>query len=231
MKKVNFFISYIREDYDFYSRFYPNQFNFFYSTFSNIDQYLAGNKNLVILEDACNVLIGNSNSPENNHMDIYPILVGGIENIEGIKYFVPLSYGHNDSYKLSVINKGNKYLKNNFCPLLDFMDRLEYVKILQGCSAAVFYHYRQQGMGNLIALLYMGTRVYLSFRNPLFLYFKRMGITIFDFEKEYKLFSNKKLDREIVNNNRAVIDSIFSKEKVDNDIKSLTEILCNYNVN
>lgn len=222
-KRIKYFLSYIQEDYSYYSNFYPNKLLYINSTFSTINQYLAGNKELIIDNSAGNIVIGNSNSPESNHLDVFEILYKNTNVLENVNIYVPLSYGvGTDSYINHIISTGKKLFFDRFVPMLDFMDRTEYLNVLKSCSVGIFYHYRQQAMGNIIAMLYMGCRVYLSTNNPVFHYLKRIGIKAFDLEKEFDLYKNSRLSEEDVECNRVVLERLFSKEKVLHD---LTEVV------
>lgn len=224
LKKVNYFVTYLEEDYQYFSKFYPNNFKFVNSTFSTIDQYLAGNQNVEIHEKAANILIGNSNSAESNHLDAFNI-IKKFGFLEDAKIFVPLSYGPNEIYKEEVIKTGRMLMGTSFVPLLDFMERSDYIDILASCSTGVFYHYRQQAMGNIIAMLYIGARVYLSSKNPAYEFFVKNDIKVFDFDKDYEVFKNTKLEINIVEKNRKILSEIFNEQKVFDDIRKFTNLL------
>jgi uncharacterized membrane protein len=161
---------------------------------------------------------------ENNHLDVFHILKLK-KSIENIKLVVPLSYGNNIKYKKEIIKKGTKYFKESFVPLLDFMPRAEYLELLSNCSTAIFYHYRQQAMGNIIALLYMGVRVYLSTNNPVYTYCKRIGLHIYDMDSEFDIYKNSILEEEKADENRNVLYNIFNEEEVINRLNSLVNAL------
>lgn len=208
-KRIDYFCTYIKEDYDLFQNYYPNKLKYIEIGYFSIDQYLAGQPNLRISSIAKNILVGNSNSVENNHLDVFKTL--NEIDFKG-KVIVPLSYGNDTKYKKIVIENGNKLLKDKFQPLLDFMQRDEYLKILSECSAAIFYHYRQQAMGNILALLYMGVRIYLSKNNPVYHYLKRNGIIVFDFDKDFVIYTNTILEQDSQDINRKILDTLFNEE-------------------
>ena len=224
LKKVSFFVTYLEEDFKYFSKYYPNSFKFVNSPFSTIDQYLGGNRELVLLDDAKNILIGNSNSIESNHLDVFEKLKEK-DVLEETKIFTPLSYGDNDLYKNEVINKGKETLGESFVPLLDFIDRQEYISMLTSCSTGIFYHYRQQAMGNIIAMLYLGSRIYLSTKNPAYNFFTNNGIKVFDLDKDFSRFYNSKLESETASINKSKLDAIFNENKVLDDIKNLIKVI------
>lgn len=224
IKRVDFFSTYIREDFDFFSKFYDSKtIRFVEASFSNIDQYLAGNKKNRISEDATNIIIGNSNTLESNYLDVISKISETGKEFKEI--YCVLSYGNNKDFKSKVISEGQKQLKDIFHPLTDFMSREQYIELLRSCSVGIFFHYRQQAMGNIIALLYMGARVYLSEKNPAYHFFKRKGVLVNSFEKDFDIFHNKRLLIEDAENNRNKLDLIFNKEKVLNDLSQLSNLL------
>lgn len=225
LKKVDFFVTYLEEDYNYYSKHYPNKLKFISSPFSTIDQYLAGNKELVLRHDAKNILIGNSNSIESNHLDVFTILQNQ-EILKEIKVFTPLSYGGGDvMYKNEVINKGRQTMGEAFEPLLDFMERYDYISMLRSCSTGIFYHYRQQAMGNIIAMLYLGSRIYLSHKNPAYKFFINNDISVFDLDNDFLKFQNTKLDIQTAKKNKNQLELIFNEDKVLSDIKNLIKTI------
>lgn len=224
LKKVKFFVTYLEEDYNYFSKHYSNNFKFINSPFSTINQYLAGNKELVLRDDAQHVLIGNSNSVESNHLDVFNILKDE-KILNNTKVYTPLSYGDDKAYKTEVISKGHQALGEAFEPLLDFMNRNDYIAMLTSCSTGIFYHYRQQAMGNIIAMLYLGSRIYLSSKNPAYKFFINNGIQVFDFDKDFKQYKNLKLDTKTANHNKQKLDLMFNEDKVLNDIKHLIKAI------
>lgn len=225
LKKVNYFVSYLHEDFFYFSKYYKNNFTFIYCPFSTIDQYLGGSKSLTIDKNATNILIGNSNALESNHLDAFQI-ISKVQDVKvNHKIYVPLSYADDEKYKNFVLKAGSDLFGDSFSPLLSFIDRIEYIKILQSCSTGVFYHMRQQAMGNIIAMLYLGCRVYLSSNNPAYSFFTKNKIKVFNLDTEYATFKNSTLELSDINHNRLMLDAIFNKEKVFNDIKKLITII------
>ncbi|RKE45392.1 4-alpha-L-fucosyltransferase (glycosyl transferase family 56) [Sphingobacterium detergens] len=222
-KRITYFCTYIFEDFKFFDTHFNHRTSFFDTPFCSIEQYLAGNKELRINDNARDIIIGNSNSSENNHLDVFLNLKK--ISLELPNIYVPLSYGNDLVYRGVVLKKGKEIIREHFQPLLDFMDRGKYFEILRGCSVAIFYHYRQQAMGNIIALLYMGVRVYLSQKNPIYQFFLRHDISVYDFDSEFKKFSNQKMYSEDAENNRRILSELFSEERIKKSLTALTNEL------
>lgn len=133
------------------------------------------------LVNADNILLGNSSSKTNNHLEALDVL--SQLNLEDRKVITPLSYG-NIEYLGLISKKGKDVLGANFTPLTDFISLEEYNKLIQGCGIVVMNHYRQQAMGNIIASLWMGAKVYLDERNTIYSYLKRIGLHVFSISND-----------------------------------------------
>jgi len=105
-----------------------------------------------------NILLGNSATPTNCHIDALEKLAHLKDS--NIRIYTPLSYG-SDAYADMITQKGKEIFGDKFIPMRDFMPAEEYFKLLGSIDAAVMAHDRQQAMGNIVPLLYAGKRVYL----------------------------------------------------------------------
>ena len=105
------------------------------------------------------ILLGNSATPENNHVDAFSQMAR--MDLQGRSVIVPLSYG-NMHYREWVLREGKRMLGQAFEPLVEFMPRPEYFKILRRCGISLMNHLRQQALGNIFMQLRMGSNVYLN---------------------------------------------------------------------
>ena len=105
------------------------------------------------------------------------------------------------------------------------MERKQYLDILMSCSVGIFYHYRQQAMGNIIAMLFLGARIYMYAKSPVYQYLKRNQINIFDFDTDFDTYNYKKLPKTEVVANRKILETLFNKDKVNNDLSNLIKLL------
>lgn len=222
-KKIDYFASYIYEDFLFFDKYFKHNTSFLYFSSNTLNQYLGGDEDLRVNENAKNILIGNSNSIENNHLDVFKT-ISEIAIVNSYKLIVPLSYGIDNQYKERIINVGMKLFEDNFIPLLKFMPRDKYLELISNCSTAIFYHYRQQAMGNIIALLYMGARIYLSKNNPVYSFCKRIGLHVFDFDSEFKVYRNTKLEEDKAEENREILFEIFNDKAVTNRMNEVINV-------
>lgn len=105
------------------------------------------------------LIVGNSGSPENLHIDALKMLEKYRE--EDIQILVPLSYGGTKEYVNSVIEFGRNLFQEKFLPLTKFMSLDEYWNILNKCVVGIFNNNRQQAMGNINALAFFGAKIYI----------------------------------------------------------------------
>jgi len=119
------------------------------------------------------ILVGNSATPENNHLEIFRILKDCYD-LNGRKIYCPLNYG-DAWYAQQIAASGKKYFANQFVPLLDFMPSAEYIELLDQCGYAFFNHIRQQALGNIIILMLKGTKIFFNAKSPVITWLNRRG--------------------------------------------------------
>jgi len=160
------------------------------------------------------ILAGNSASKTNNHTDLFNKLKK-IKD-DNIKLFVPLAYGDMD-YAKEVIKKGKIIFKDKMIPIQTFMPLTDYSNFLGSVDIAIFNHRRQEGMGNIITLLGLGKKVYLSKETTTWIFFKQLGVKVF---ANYE-FDIKPLDKVIQLNNIKIIKKYFSEQNLLSQLHSL----------
>ncbi|MBO0991439.1 TDP-N-acetylfucosamine:lipid II N-acetylfucosaminyltransferase [Bacillus sp. SD088] len=104
------------------------------------------------------ILLGNSATESNKHEDILRKLSKFKD--ENIKLYVPLSYGNSD-YAEKIISIGKSIFEGKFIPITEFMDRADYINLLNTMDVGIFNNDRQQAMGNIYLLLYLGKKVFI----------------------------------------------------------------------
>lgn len=121
------------------------------------------------------ILVGNSATIENNHLEIFDLLKNKID--QSYEVLVPLSYGDKE-YQKEIIEKGRGMLKDSFVPILDFMDRERYIGLLSTCDVAIFNNNRQQATGNIILLANLGKKLYLRDDTSMWSFFKDLNFKL-----------------------------------------------------
>lgn len=149
------------------------------------------------------IIIGNSGFKSGNHLDVFNTIKEF--SLQDIEIVVPLNYGE-PNYIQNILNEGKKNFDEKFMPLLDFMPLSAYNSILESVGVAILNNKRQQAVGNSIALLWFGAKVFLSHKNPFYHYLKRKGVLVFCYETELNEKSiSQFLSLEQIEYNRAIL--------------------------
>lgn len=156
---------------------------------------------------------GNSADPGNNHEDIFEILKP-FKN-KSIKILCPLTYGDKaHAQKISAL--GRDIFGDIFIPLTDFVSHDMYTRHQAHVHIAIFAHKRQQAMGNIIALLGNGRRVYVRGSTTHRDMFEKMGVKIYDM----KDFS---LEADSPKHNADIIQNHFSPARLKQQLQEILE--------
>ena len=157
ISRLGHFITHVRGDYELAQKWYgaKGQWHECFMYTSNLYRdYPIEPKP----HDGINILLGNSATPTNNHLDALEKLRPFSD--ENIKIYCPLSYG-DISYGDLVERAGSEIYGDKFIPLRNFMPFDQYLKLLSIIDIAIFNHNRQQGMGNIVGLLGMRKKVFI----------------------------------------------------------------------
>ena len=160
------------------------------------------------------ILVGNSASLENNHLDTFSLLSD--TGFQKRSLVCPLSYG-DARYRDLLTKIGRDRFGELFKPLVDFVPIDLYVRTLESCGFVIMNHVRQQAVGNIVIMLYLGAKVFLRRECPTFEFFHSQGAIIFSvqqLEKNPDLL-NAKLDQQSMKINRRIVMNNWSKASSD----------------
>ncbi|MBE0472451.1 MAG: TDP-N-acetylfucosamine:lipid II N-acetylfucosaminyltransferase [Methyloprofundus sp.] len=178
-----------------------------------IGQRVSGNK----------VLVGNSASFTNNHLEVFDLLKSVKDKSElELDIISPLSYG-DDCCLNAVKQKGVDCFGERFQAVTGFMPIDEYVSLLKQCGYALMNHKRQQAVGNIVIMLYLGARVFLREENPTYQMLKNEGAvinTVDELVAQPGLLKTPLMENEITNNIE-VLYRHWSKLIIDQKTKNL----------
>jgi dTDP-N-acetylfucosamine:lipid II N-acetylfucosaminyltransferase len=178
-----------------------------------------------IANDRPDILIGNSGHATGNHLDVFEKIKH--YKLDGRKAIVPLSYG-NRAYIDAILPFGKDMLGDPFYPLTDFMTLDAYNEMLARCGVAILNCRRQQAVGNTIALLWFGSKVFLSKHNPFFHYLRRIGVGVFSYENDLNQDScNTLLSAAAIAQNRKVLLTHLNADLLLQELKADIEALSN----
>jgi len=175
LRQVDYFSAPIKSDFTLLKQALDHRFTAEYTQLN----YGSVEKTFLVGGEHChgdNILIGNSATPTNNHLEIFKLLAA--QDLAERKLIVPLSYGLPE-YRDAVIEKGRAAFGDRFVPICDYMPLPEYNNLIAQCSVAIMNHRRQQALGNIGAMLHRGAKVFLDEGGPVYSFFKERGAHVF----------------------------------------------------
>ena len=222
INRIDFFAPVLNSEYDLVAKaipnFIPNFIDWNYGTLE--DDWLYGFENKTITGN--NILVGNSATYENNHLEVFQLLTA--LSVKDKNIICSLSYG-NEKYKNAIDNYGKNKFGQQFNSLSDFMPIKEYIELLSSCSVVIMNHIRQQALGNIIIMLYFGATVFLRKENPIYTLLNSNGAKVYsieDLEKNQTMI-NKKITKEELSINRDVLRKHWSRDVIKENTKILID--------
>jgi len=151
------------------------------------------------------IMIGNSASFSNNHLYVLDLIRKA--NIpEDSKIIMPLSYGGAPKYIDKVMSRYERVYNDKIYFLKDYLPLHEYNKIFLKIGVMIMSAWRQESIGTIIMGLYLGIKVYMSERSPLYKWLNDCGFKLFTIEslgtgtlKNDLTLEQKQANRDLVN--------------------------------
>lgn len=213
IKKIRRIAAFVREDYDIVRKTYSTNASYSQILYPiplspAILQRLKINHSNHL---PATVLLGNSASRTNNHIAALEILSSYKD--KEIKIICPLSYGGSDDYAEQVKRKGIELFGSRFIPLTNFIKPDEYSALIADVDVAIMNHNRQQGLGNILPILFLGKKVYLRKDTSSYQFLKRLGCGISGIDE---LENNPEnlfyIEEGVPSRNREIIGNLMSEE-------------------
>lgn len=219
-QRIDYCLTDIHEDYEFVKSYCGFEAKELWYNYYSIDETLGDLRNQTV--NGNNILIGNSCNLECNHWDGFR----AAKKLQGedTQIIVPLSYGE-PWLRRMLLKIGKSMFGKRFRPLVDFMPRDEYNKIIESCAVVIMPHYRPQAFGNILTALWLGSRVFMSERSHLFKFYKRIGLHVFSIENDLKREKVSPLPSDEREENRRIIASLYDKEIMREQIKNMVDAL------
>lgn len=174
------------------------------------------------LNKAQNVLIGNSLTLTNNHLDIFE----KIKNIELSKsrtYIVPINYGN--GFDQNILKRKAQTIPAQFKWLESFIPIEEYKNLFNSITHAIFGHMRQQAMGNINMCLRNGIKIFLYKDSIIYKQLKSRGYYVYSIDSD---LNENSLD-EILSEKEALHNyELFYKignNKIENTLAELQTMI------
>lgn len=215
IKKIGNVITYIKGDYELAQKWYHTNGKyhecFMYPSNLYKDYSIKDKRHATI-----NIQLGNSADLTNKHIEVLNTLLKYKD--KDIKIYTPLSYG-DQTYAKEVIKKGKELFGDKFIALTEFIPFEQYLEFLSEIDIAIFAHKRQQAMGNIITLLGLGKKIYMSNDITPWQLFNNIDVKIYDVENiELDLIND-----DVRQHNQNRIKEYFSKENYLKQLNKLFE--------
>ena len=221
LNRINYFAPVLYEDYQLVEgaikNFEPKYLDWNYGT---LEDDLIKEEDIKISGN--NILLGNSASFENNHLEAIDMLKK--LDLKNKKIISPLSYG-DMTYASEIKEYGIKQLGESFEPLTTFMNLDEYNKLISTCSIVIMNHLRQQALGNIVLMMYFGAKIFLNKENPIYDFFIHNQAIIFPMEKLNNKNIRTRLTTKEIEINRIVLRKYWSREVMSNKTRNLIKIM------
>lgn len=222
-KRIDYCLTDVHEDFKYVKEHINPIIKELWYNYYSIEETIGDLKDKVI--NGKNILIGNSSTLENNHLDAFSKLKQF--DLSNRNVIVPLSYGQ-IWLRRFLLKQGNRVFKDSFYPLVDFLSLEEYNKKILSCSIVIMPHYRPQAMGNLLTAFWLGSKVYMSKKSMLYDYFKRLSVHVFSIEDDLvksNMDALEPLSPDLHKHNQNILIQEYGKENMKIRINKLVEEL------
>jgi len=176
INRINYFAPVLIDDYELIIKnnawFKPSYFSWNYGTLE--DNYIKGLEDFQV--SGSDIMIGNSATITNNHLDILQSLKQS--NLENTKIIIPLNYGDLKYGKL-ISDKAKSLFGNQVTIINDYLPYDEYLNLVKNCNKVFMGHIRQQAMGNVITLLYFGSKIFFFKESVTYTFLIKSNIKVY----------------------------------------------------
>ena len=170
------------------------------------------------------ILIGNSATPTNNHLDLLELLRH--VDLDNRQIIMPLSYGDMD-YANKVVTFAKKLFGKRVRPLLHYMNLQQYLSEVSTCGTVLMNHVRQQAATTISTSLYKGAKVFLRNENTLRVFYRQLDIKTRSIQDDLARDSNwcAPLSEEETAHNRKQLKAYWGHEVAIRQIKQLCSMI------
>ena len=189
-----------------------------YEIFNYSLEEVLGELNGIDFFNGKDILVGNSASLSNNHLYVLDLLKN-TELSTGTKLVVPLSYGGTEKYAKKVEEEYRNAFPCQVEFLTDYLPLHEYNKVFLRLKAIILAAWRQESQGTAMMAFYLGIKVYMSERSPLYKWFIDCGFIVFPIETITKESLDQTLSDEEKNHNRQTVLNRYNPERIAQTLK------------
>ncbi len=202
-RHINFFCSFLPSDYSYFKKItFSNTTKYLPFAYLSIDDMVPNHENFEYVPGD-KIMIGHSSSPSGNHYEI----IQRLSEINPHFYiFLPLVYGDKNYGNLIENIAHKKFIRPDV--QRNKVDSVSYSKKLSEIGWAIINAKMQQGLGNILALIFMGAKVFLDKDSSTYKDFTGWGIVVFTVQHDINSHElSNKLSKKDIENNRKIVSS------------------------
>lgn len=141
---------------------------------------------------------------------------------ENIKIITILSYGKME-FKDAIIKKGQKIFGNKFEYIEKYISPSEYVQHLAQNDVLILNQNRQQGFGNTLSSLMLGTKIFIKEEISVYKYLNNSGMKIFNTNAIVDLSFEKFMLNDYININKNKVVKYYDKKYLSSLMENFLE--------
>jgi dTDP-N-acetylfucosamine:lipid II N-acetylfucosaminyltransferase len=167
------------------------------------------------------ILLGNSANESNNHLFVFEHMLSSdlMQNI-----VAPLSYGGSEAYVARVKSAGKRKFGDRLRVLDKKLTADDYAAVLSSAGFAIMYQLRSQAWGNIMQLLYQGSRVFMHPKNTLFMFLRDTGFSVAALEHPLRTGDLIPVSASERASNRAKLLELFGRDRAMENCNKLLSI-------
>lgn len=166
--------------------------------------------------DAKGIMIGNSASFSNNHLYVLEMMKKF--QIGDANIIMPLSYGGVPQYKDEVMDAYKKEYPGQVNFLLEYMPLHEYNRTFLKIGTMILASWRQESIGTIMMGFYLGIKVFMSNKSPLYQSLEEEGFVVYVIEDATNTNFSVPLTVEQKEHNRNLLLKDYSEEAFEKEL-------------
>lgn len=216
IKKFSLVVPIMPEDYELLKQKYHFKVPSFHLNYINPIFY----SNKLSQVNGSNILLGNSASFSNNHIEAIDWLK--LKAPKDRRIIIPLSYGNKELASYIKRYAIEKLGCENIKIIDDFLSFDEYNKILTSCDIIIMNHKRQQALGNVVQALISGAHIYFDRQSSIYKFLKKNNVLCSEIADSSTIRSLNALEKE---SNRKIAIDLFGPNKQHEKVNKMIQLV------
>lgn len=189
-----------------------------YEVFNYSLSEVLGNLKETPFFDGDTIMVGNSASYSNNHLYVLNLLKG-MELNNKLRFTLVMSYGGSKQYVSEVENAYNSFFPQKVEVLTDYLPLRLYNQLFLSVKSMIMSAWRQESIGTIIMGFYLGIKIFMSEKSPLYKWFVDCGFKVFAIETT----KGEDLDTPLLlkdkRQNRKLVLERYNEERIMRSLK------------